>query len=134
MKLAWTPHTARRLAVLYALILIAVSSLPGFKLPNLTKGNLDKALHAAEYAILGYLVARGWGPFRGGLRMAAREWLPFVILLLFAAADEYHQAWIPGRFAEWSDWLADVSGILIGYALGAWGNRCVSRHHTRTVP
>ncbi|MBD3298272.1 MAG: hypothetical protein GF341_06430, partial [candidate division Zixibacteria bacterium] len=40
-----------------------------------------------------------------------------------AAADEYHQKWIPGRYAEVGDWVSDVFGIAIGYFLGIVLNR-----------
>jgi len=113
-----TPHVARRLAILYALLLVGVSSLPGFKLPDLSEGHLDKVLHGLEYAILGFLVVRGWGPFRERTIGRWHEWVPYLILIVFAAIDEYHQTWIPGRFSEWFDWMADALGITIGYLYG----------------
>ena len=35
---------------------------------------------------------------------------------LYAASDEVHQIFVPGRWAKFSDWLADVLGVLL--ALG----------------
>ena len=36
---------------------------------------------------------------------------------LYAALDEYHQVFVPGRWASWRDWVADTCGILIVAAL-----------------
>jgi len=110
-------------AVVYAILVVVVSSWPGIKLPNIGEGDLDKLLHLLQYAVLGFLSARGWGPQRrdGGSGMAT--WLPALILLVFAAADEFHQKWIPGRLAEVGDWVADALGIAIGYLIGSMLNR-----------
>jgi len=36
--------------------------------------------------------------------------------VVFAASDEIHQAFVPGRETDVMDWLADVAGICIsGY-------------------
>jgi VanZ family protein len=123
MKLIPGTFLSRRLAVACAILMVAVSSIPDVKLPSIGTGEIDKVLHLLEYGLLGFLVARGWGPWRTGTRHAAGVWIPAMILLAFAAADEYHQHWIPGRWPEWWDWAADTAGIMIGYALGAVVNR-----------
>jgi VanZ family protein len=33
-----------------------------------------------------------------------------VLVALIGAADEIHQMFLPGRYAEMDDWLADVGG------------------------
>jgi VanZ family protein len=33
--------------------------------------------------------------------------------LLYAASDEWHQSFIPGRSCEWSDFLTDATGIIL---------------------
>jgi VanZ family protein len=127
MRLIPSTAVARRLAVAYAIVVVAISSCPGLKLPEVGSGILDKVAHFLQYAILGFLVARGWGPWRTGGPIGFAPWIPALILLAFAGADEYHQHWIPGRVPEWQDWAADIFGIAIGYALGAWGNRRIMR-------
>jgi VanZ family protein len=118
---------SRRLAIAFAILMVAVSSFPDVQLPSIGTGDLDKLLHVLEYGLLGFLVARGWGPWRAGSRHAAGIWIPAMILLAFAAADEYHQHWIPGRWPEWWDWAADTAGIVIGYTLGALANRAAAQ-------
>ncbi len=110
-------------AVIYAILVVTVSSWGGASLPNVGEGDLDKILHLIQYAVLGFLAARGWGPQRQSDTAAWLTWLPGAVLLVFAAADEYHQKWIPGRYAEVGDWVSDVLGIAIGYFAGIVLNR-----------
>ena len=127
MSLIPSIAVSRRLAVAYAIVVVALSSFPGIRLPEVGSGALDKIVHFAQYAVLGFLVSRGWGPWRTGGAAGFMAWLPVMILLAFAGADEYHQHWIPGRVPEWQDWTADILGIAIGFALGAWSNRRIVR-------
>jgi VanZ family protein len=118
---------SRRLAVACAIVVVALSSFPDVDLPSTGTPNLDKLLHLIEYGVLAWLVSRGWGPWRERGWKGAGVWIPAMILLAFAAADEYHQHWIPGRSPEWWDWAADTAGVMIGYALGAVANRAEAR-------
>ena len=111
------PRIYRLLAIIYALAVIVMSSWPGIKLPDLGTSHLDKILHFIQYAILAFLVAGGWGrlPLKDAL---FRTSLLPGILVLFAALDEYHQGWIPGRDPDWLDFLADGLGLAVG--IGFW--------------
>jgi VanZ family protein len=40
--------------------------------------------------------------------------LGFMFSTIYAATDEIHQLFIPGREAKWSDWVIDMCGALIG--------------------
>ncbi len=120
-----TVSTSRRLAFAYAILVIAVSSLPGVKMPNLGEGNLDVALHFAQYSVLGFLVSLGWGPGRQTAKLTTL--FSAFVLVFFSAADEIHQLWIPGRFAEWGDWLADIVGLTLGFFAGYSVNRVWAR-------
>ncbi|HUU44736.1 MAG TPA: VanZ family protein [Acidobacteriota bacterium] len=124
------PRTYRLLAALYAVLVIALSSWPGVRLPNIGTSHLDKILHFGQYAILAFLVARGWGlssPRRWGLRST----LLVVALLVFAAVDEYHQGWIPGRDPDPQDFLADAIGVALGFGIGLSGMLRRSARHRR---
>jgi VanZ family protein len=37
-----------------------------------------------------------------------------IITLSYGAIDEIHQLFIPGRSADFRDWLADSSGVIMG--------------------
>lgn len=45
------------------------------------------------------------------------------VAVIFAALDEYHQGWIPGRDPDVGDWLADILGIIVGFWIGSHRRR-----------
>jgi VanZ family protein len=116
-------HLSRRLALAFAVVVVVGSSLPSSRLPDLGGGYADKLLHFLEYAVLGYLVTRGWGPGRPTSNSTLGGWFSVVALLVFAALDEFHQHWIPGRSVEFWDWTADAAGTITGFVLGVRANR-----------
>ena len=79
-------------------------------------------MHFVLYAVLGVLLARA---LRGGRpvstsRPAIRGLFPWLVgIALFAAADEWHQRWVPGRSSDLSDWYADVLGGSLALLLAA---------------
>jgi len=80
---------------------------------------LDKVVHFGLYAGLGRAFALGLARSGHGARAAYLN--AFVAGGLFAALDELHQLWIPGREASVGDWLADVLGLAI--AIYVWRGR-----------
>ena len=77
---------------------------------------LDKLAHGSLYLVLGWLTgaamcAAGRCTARAGLAALA-------VASVFAALDEAHQAWLPGRVPSVGDWAADVIGATIGLAVG----------------
>ncbi|TAN62501.1 VanZ family protein, partial [bacterium] len=38
----------------------------------------------------------------------------FIIAVIYAASDEFHQSFIPGRNADALDWMADSFGAALG--------------------
>lgn len=114
-------------ALLWACLVVALTSLPGPALPAPGPG-LDKAVHFALYLVLGLLARWGVGPAPGRAGRAAGErparvsgWLLVPALAIFAGLDELHQAWIPGRDPSVADWVADLAGAVAGVGLGAAG-------------
>jgi VanZ family protein len=93
-----------------------LTSLPGAHLPA-GVAHFDKAAHAAFYGVMGLLC----GMWRRESGVPAGR--AFLQALLFTAAvgavDEIHQVWIPGRSAEFLDWVADVAGGGAGGALAS---------------
>lgn len=79
---------------------------------------LRKGAHFCAYALLGMLCLLG---ARGVARLQGRWWrapaLAWGLAALYAAADELHQAFVPGRSAELRDVLLDACGALSGILL-----------------
>ncbi len=99
-------------------IFSAQPSLPS--LPFATADTiLKKAGHFTEYAVLATLSVRAISaghPLRRG-----DLWRALLLTLLYAASDEFHQSFVPGRTASLWDWLVDALGA--GLALLAISRR-----------
>ena len=107
---AWAP------ALLWSVIIFALSSIPGNHLPPLTGWwNADKLVHGAVYAVLGALCwrglratgARGYG---SGMQVGAAV----AMTALYGITDELHQALTPRRSPDPFDVIADAVGGLLG--------------------
>jgi VanZ family protein len=71
---------------------------------------IRKSAHVAEYAVFAALTARA---LLGSSRaILARGWFAIAVLLLIlmAAADEYHQSFVPNRTASIGDVIIDIIG------------------------
>ena len=90
--------------------------------PPLPTQLTDKQGHSIGYFGLAVTVSRALagGLARGAtLPVAAAAW---TIAGAYAATDEWHQSFVPGRSADVRDWYADVIGALVGAgACWAWG-------------
>lgn len=106
---------ARRWApsVIWGAVILVLTSLPGSALPHGPDiPGADKVVHGALYGMLGFLAGRALT----GERVAV--WVRTAVVIAgLAAADEWHQQWIPGRSADAFDWVADVAGATLGASL-----------------
>lgn len=85
-----------------------MTSVPGAGVPVVRLPFIDKLVHFGLYAVLGALLARA---LREAGRLHGRALaLALAGAALFAAFDEWHQQFIPGRSADVRDWYADVVG------------------------
>ena len=99
-----------------------MSSWPSLSVKPFGLSASDKLQHFGVYMLMAYLAYRGWVPQNGGPRSSRAKWLILLFLALFAAADEYHQRWVPGRMVEWADFAANTAGMVVGFVVGAWQN------------
>lgn len=74
-----------------------------------------KAAHAGEYAVLGVLTSLAVRSHRAAGWKAVV--IPAAICLLYAAGDEFHQWFVPGRTAAAGDVCIDFAGALAGIGL-----------------
>ena len=100
---------------LWLALQVLLTSLPGRAIPIGLPHPLDWAGHFCLFGGLGVLVGRAAALHRWPLRRLV--WLG-VLLTAWAALDEVHQHFIPGRDAEVSDWLSDTLGAALGLFVG----------------
>ena len=92
--------------------------LSGMSQPPVPEGMDQNLLHFPEYAVLGILLTRalqGEKAVPPGARVPA---LALMLSALCGLGDEIHQAFVPGRVPDVSDWYHDVIGAAVGIA--AW--------------
>lgn len=81
--------------------------------------NIRKSAHVTEYAILAILAYRavcfGNPTFRN-----RNVTLPFLIGVLYAASDEFHQSFYASRGAKAADVTFDTFGVTLGLLLCLW--------------
>lgn len=87
-----------------------------------------KTAHATEYAILGMLV---FGTvYDEKMDRGHNFLLPWIYGTCYAATDEFHQLFVPGRSGQIRDVLIDSSGVLAGLLMihfVMWIQKC-KRH------
>lgn len=98
-------------------LIFAISSLeqPPLPTPKFEWLSIDKIYHFIEYGILSVLLTIA-------LINAPPKWLPAnwiwgtaaLISILYGASDEWHQMFVPGRFATLSDLVSDAIGAIAG--------------------
>ncbi len=73
----------------------------------------DKVAHIILYTPLGFLLRRALSLHKN---MTASQTALFTLIIgvLYGISDELHQAFVPGRYADAADVLADAVGILFG--------------------
>ena len=99
-------------AIAYAALIFAFSAVPGSQVPSTGVASGDKLLHVAEYGMFGLLLmlaARGLGGKDAVVALA--------VGVAYAASDEAHQAFVPGRSADILDFAVDVAALLLAVVL-----------------
>ncbi len=108
----WTIRWGPAVAIM-SFIFVA-SSIPGSDLPKLDFGDtlLKKGGHMVGYALLAASYLHALNSFRSikTIRFAAA----FCLTILYAASDEWHQGFTPGRNPSLLDVIIDAAGGLIG--------------------
>lgn len=97
-------------ALLTMAVIFWFSSQPSNELPNfgLMDRIIKKSGHVFEYAVLAF-----WIWYALGFQ-TNRRWTVWLIAILYAATDEYHQSFVRGRFPSvWDVVIFDNAGALI---------------------
>ncbi len=99
----------RKLFFGYILLILGLSSIPGYSMPNLKILSYDKIIHLIEYSILGVLFTYSFFPITG-----KKIIMILLVSSIFAVFDETLQGFIPGRNSSLYDVYADIFGVMIG--------------------
>lgn len=121
----WVP------VVLWAALIFFLSGISDLKTDLEQDFLLRKAAHITEYLILTFFLYRA---FRGtwGTGIRVRFLYPALAAFLYAASDESHQAFVPGRTGAVGDVLIDTLGIVLFYVfLFVWMSRTGWRESSR---
>jgi VanZ family protein len=99
----------------YMGLIYFLSSLSGDRLPGLSHGS-DKIIHTCAYAVMSFLCFNSLS--RSGIK---RHCFLIALLLtsIYAVSDEFHQYYVPGRYASIGDLIADFIGAFIGSSLAS---------------
>jgi VanZ family protein len=102
--------------ILYWILILTLTSLPGNDLPKIEIN--DKIEHLLAFGGLGFLLNLS---LRIQNKFVTVKKFPalFTILIVcsYAAIDELHQTFIPGRSCDILDWSADTIGVIIGVTI-----------------
>jgi VanZ family protein len=101
--------------ILYLILIFILSSIPGDSLPELGFELNDKFIHAGVYFFAYILFYLSFSNIRKESVISGN---PLVFSLIFtnfyAILDEFHQAFVPNRSADFFDFIADFAGSLLG--------------------
>jgi len=102
-------------AILVALAIFVLSSIPDLHIPSLHWKFKDKWAHLIAYTVLGFLTCRALYYQRKyyALQVHPLIWA-FLLVTLYGISDEFHQAFVPGRTPDVFDVAADCVGAILG--------------------
>jgi VanZ family protein len=125
------PHQKKRalrwlITIAYAVGIFLLSSRAWSGVPTIPY--IDKVVHLALYGGLGVLTF--WS-LQATLRGSLRRLLIVTLLacVAYGFSDEFHQAFVPGRSAEWADLLSDAVGAALGALVAMWALRGSATPH-----
>ena len=76
---------------------------------------IRKLAHFSEYTFLGILLMSLMSTYK--LKQTNKFIISIGIGFLYACSDEFHQLFVPGRTAKFTDVLIDTSGVIVGSIL-----------------
>ena len=98
---------------LYMFLIFGLSSISRYpEIPHWVF-NLDKFIHTIEYYILGYLLMRVLVTSPRSVFAGSPAVFAIVFGMLYAISDEWHQSFVPGRYASVYDVLFDILGVVL---------------------
>jgi VanZ family protein len=102
----------------YLLLIFIASSIPGEEIPKIGFEFSDKLIHAVVYLILFILFFYSLKYQTKSVKLRNNAIMfAGIFSALYGVTDEIHQKFVPMRSCEFSDWVADVTGVILGIFL-----------------
>jgi VanZ family protein len=101
-----------RATLIYTLLIVIISlvPIPNLSLPEFKLLELDKLIHLSMYFVMSILWMR-----LQSFNNSYFPWRNLLIVFLIASLTEFLQGVLPvGRYSDWSDFIANSVGILLG--------------------
>lgn len=108
-----SPIVTRSAALIFYLLILAGSSVPGNNIPKIFEFTPDKLVHCAEYFVLGCLLYQWHRTEFPRAKINTTILVTLGLGVMAGAIDENYQRLIPGRFPDVWDWALDAVGILL---------------------
>lgn len=118
MQLKFSKNNFYLFLILYCILIFILSSIPGDKYPEVNIPSADKLVHTVIYSVLFLLFFYSLKLQSKSVKLGKYAIL-FGILFTgaYGATDEFHQLFVRNRSCDLLDWLADLSGALLGALL-----------------
>ncbi|MBO5208102.1 MAG: VanZ family protein [Lachnospiraceae bacterium] len=94
------------------------------EIANAIEHTVRKAAHMTEYGILSVLFYIWLGKWQ--FVVSKRSAMAIVLAALYAASDELHQYFVPGRAGRFSDVIIDSIGAITGVLVFLGVKKCIS--------
>lgn len=106
-------------SIVWGVLIFTLSSIPTLPKVEIIWWDyfLKKSAHMFEYAVLFFLLVRALTKKKLKKATSKIFLIAATITLLYAASDEWHQSFVPGRGARLTDVGYDAAGMVISLLL-----------------
>ena len=114
----------------YWITLFILTTIPADNVPQLFE-NQDKYEHFIAYCVLAILLSLALYFQKRSILISSKAFLfALLFILAYGAVDELHQIFVPGRYCDFYDWLADSSGGIMGIGIVFLFVRKISKNYS----
>lgn len=94
-------------------------------------GYIRKVAHFTIYMMLGIWAVLAWSEYRQETHVMKRILPPWIVAMIYALSDEFHQRFVPGRAGQFRDVCIDSYGAIVGILLVQLGVYLIHRRHDK---